>query len=280
MTEFRENLHEGYAQSFGVVEVLFEETNGLQHLMIFESPLHGRVLALDGVVQVTERDNFFYHEMMAHVPILAHGAVTDALIIGGGDGGTLREVLRHSGVCATMVEIDRRVVDLCTEYMPSVGGGAFDDPRADLVIADGLRYVAETDRRFDVILVDSTDPIGPGEVLFTERFYRDCHRCLKPGGVLVNQNGVPFFQGDEVTTSHRRLGAAFRDAWFYTTPVPTYVGGLMTLGWASDDETLRHQSAETLGERFRASGIAPRYYSPGIHVGAFDLPPYIRDLLI
>ncbi|CCQ74114.1 polyamine aminopropyltransferase [Magnetospira sp. QH-2] len=279
MTRFDELLHKGYWQSFEVEEVLFEEKNDLQHLVIFQSPSHGRVLALDNIVQVTEADNFFYHEMLAHLPIIAHGAVTEVLIIGGGDGGTLKEVLRHPGVQATLVEIDQAVVDLCVKYMPSVSAGAFDDPRCDLVIADGLKYVAETDKRFDIIIVDSTDPVGPGEVLFSESFYRDCKRCLKPGGLLATQNGVPFFQPEEVTTTYGRLNPIFEDVWFFQTPVPTYVGGMMTLAWATDDPSLRHQPVEDLVERFVASGITTRYYTPGIHWGSLHLPPYITDMM-
>ena len=240
----------------------------------------GRVMALDDIVQVTTRDEFIYHEMMTHVPILAKGDVTNVLIIGGGDGGILREVLRHTGVeHATMVELDRTVVDLCQEHFPDISDGAFDDPRTDLIIADGVKYVAETDRRFDVVIVDSTDPIGPGEVLFTESFYADCHRVLKAGGVLVTQNGVPFFQPQEATNTFLRMGKAFADNGFYTAVVPTYIGGFMTLGWGTDDASLRDVALPTLQQRFNAAQITTRYYSPEMHQAAFALPPFIRDLM-
>jgi spermidine synthase len=201
------------------------------------------------------------------------------LIIGGGDGGILREVLRHPTVeKAVMVEIDRTVVDLCIEYMPGISDGAFDNPRGELIITDGLKYVAETKDRFDVIIVDSTDPIGPGESLFTDAFYANCKRCLTDGGVLVTQNGVPFFQPEEVTGTHGRLKRLYADAWFYTAAVPTYVGGFMTLAWASDDAALRGQSESTIAERFAAAGVKTRYYTPGVHVGSFQLPAYITAL--
>ena len=282
---FDERLHEewteqGYTQRFRVDRVVFEQKTEFQELVIFETPAFGRVLALDGVIQTTEGDEFIYHEMLAHVPIIAHGRARRVLIIGGGDGGALREVLRHQGIeRAVMVEIDRTVVDLCREHMPGLSDGAFDDPRAELIITDGLEYVAETNERFDVIIVDSTDPIGPGEVLFTSEFYADCKRCLTDGGVLVTQNGVPIFQPDEVTTTHRRLSPIFADVGFYVTVVPTYVGGMMTLAWATDDASLRSQSVEVLSERFTAAGLTPRYYTPGVHVGAFQLPGYISSLL-
>ena len=175
MTEWvSETLHDGYQQRFEVSKVLFSEKTEFQDMVIFENPKFGRVLVLDGVIQTTEKDEFIYHEMMVHTPLLANGAAKRVLIIGGGDGGCLREALRHPGVeKVTMVEIDPTVVDLSREYLPMHSDGAFDDPRTDLVIADGLKYVAESAEKFDVIIVDSTDPIGPGEVLFTDAFYRD-----------------------------------------------------------------------------------------------------------
>ena len=164
MTEwFDETLHPEIGQRLSMDRVLFREKTGLQDLVIFENPRFGRVLALDGVVQTTEGDEFIYHEMLAHTPILAHGGVSRVLIIGGGDGGMAREVLRHASVKhLTMVEIDRGVVDMSREHLPSLSAGAFDDPRLELVITDGAKFVHETGDRWDVVIVDSTDPIGPG----------------------------------------------------------------------------------------------------------------------
>lgn len=272
-------LPKGYAQAFQNTKTLFHEKTDFQELIIFENPTFGRVMALDGIIQVTEGDEYVYHEMMVHVPLLAHGAARRVLIIGGGDGGILREVLRHPVVeKATMVEIDRTVVDLCIKYMPSISDGAFDNPRSDLIITDGLKFVEETNERFDVIIVDSTDPIGPGESLFTQSFYSNCKRCLSEGGVLVNQNGVPFFQPEEVTETHAKLSSLFKDAAFYTAAVPTYVGGLMTLGWGTDNVELRQLDGQTIAERFAATGLSTRYYTPAVHVAAFSLPAFIRNL--
>jgi len=277
---FEELLHKGYAQSFEITNVLFHEKTEHQDLVIFETPTFGRVMALDDIVQVTTRDEYVYHEMMTHVPMLAKGDATDVLIIGGGDGGILREVLRHASVkTATMVELDRTVVDLSVKHLPEISAGAFDDARTDLIITDGVKFAAETNKRFDVIIVDSTDPIGPGEVLFSESFYADCHRCLKDGGVLVTQNGVPFFQGDEVTNTYRRMGNSFADNGFYTAVVPTYVGGFMTLGWGTDDAGLRDIDIDVLRTRFANLGIKTRYYTPDLHKAAFALPQFILDLM-
>jgi spermidine synthase len=276
---FDEQLYPHVRQGLSIEKVLFRERTEHQDLVVFQNPTYGRVLALDGIVQVTEKDEYVYHEMMTHVPILAHVRARRVLIIGGGDGGILREVLRHKSVAhVTMVEIDRAVVDMCLKWMPSIAGHAFEDPRADLVIADGARFVAETDRRFDVIIVDSTDPIGPGEVLFTERFYRDCKRCLSAGGILVNQNGVPFLQPDEIPMTRKRRGKSFKVASFYMAAVPSYYGGLMALGWACDSARAADVPLATLRRRFAAAKLKTRYYSPEIHRGCFALPAFVAAL--
>jgi spermidine synthase len=285
VTWYQERLHthytkKGYAQRFEVTKSLVRTKSRFQKIDIFETRHFGRVLALDGIIQTTEADEFVYHEMMTHVPLLAHGRVRDVLIIGAGDGGILREVLRHKSVRrAVMVEIDGDVVDLCARYMPRLNGGTFKDKRAQVLIADGIDYVRKAEPgSFDVVIVDSTDPIGPGEVLFTDAFYRNCRRILRKGGVMVNQNGVPFFQPEEVTTTKRRLSKIFKDVTFYYAVVPTYIGGMMTLTWASDDPKLRRVPPATLARRFKAARIKTRYYTPGIHTGAFNLPPFIAQL--
>jgi spermidine synthase len=271
---FQELLFDHVRQTFEITSVLYRERTEHQDLIIFETPTYGRVLALDSIIQVTEKDEFVYHEMMTHMPILAHGRARRVLIIGGGDGGILREALRHKTVeHVTMVEIDRAVVDMCLKYMPSIPLKAFDDRRTNLVIADGAKFVAETAERFDVIIVDSTDPIGPGEVLFTETFYRHCHRILTPGGILVNQNGVPFMQADEVTMTYRRRRKSFKDSGFYVAAVPSYYGGFMTLGWATDNKKARDVPLATLRKRF--GKLRTKYYTPEIHRAAFALPAFV-----
>ncbi|GGB90348.1 polyamine aminopropyltransferase [Marinobacterium zhoushanense] len=277
-TTFVETLHNGYGQCFTVDELLFEHRTEHQELLIFRNATFGRVMALDGIVQTTERDEFIYHEMLTHLPLLAHGGVARVLIIGGGDGGMLREVLKHPTVEAvTQVEIDQAVIDMCRRYLPNHSAGAFDDPRANVVIADGVDFVRDTSERYDLIISDCTDPVGPGEVLFTSEFYAGCKRCLNPGGVFVAQNGVAFLQLDEVLNTHHRLSPLFADQSFYCAAVPTYAGGLMTFAWASDDPALRQVALDALDRRYRASGIRTRYYNPQIHAGSFALPQYILD---
>ena len=277
---FNETLYDALNQSFRIDKLYYEQKTDHQHLMIFHNAFLGRVMTLDGVVQTTEKDEFIYHEMMAHVPILAHGSACSVLIIGGGDGGMLREVARHVSVDdITMVEIDSAVVEMAKTYLPNHSDGAFDDPRLDLVISDGMDFVRETEKRFDIIISDSTDPIGPGEVLFTEDFYAQCKRILNPGGVIATQNGVPFFQIDEVLHTAKRMGWHFADQTFYSAAVPTYYGGIMTFAWGSDDASLRQVDIAALRQRFAESGITTRYYTPEIHQSSFALPRYVLDAI-
>jgi spermidine synthase len=280
MHEFSETLYDSYGQQFRVDELLYEVKTGHQHLIIFRNAAFGRVLVLDGVVQTTEKDEFIYHEMLTHVPILAHGHAKRVLIVGGGDGGMLREVTRHQHVThITQVEIDRQVIDMCRRYLPDHSRGAFDDARVTIVIDDGLKYVQHTDDTFDVIISDSTDPIGPGQALFQDDFYAACKRCLAPGGILVTQNGVPFMQLDEIETTARRLSRVFDDWHFYSAAVPTYIGGIMTFGWGTDDKALRHTDIHVLKERFAAADIKTGYYTPEIHNASFALPQYILEAI-
>lgn len=259
-------------------ELVYEEKTALQDLVIFDNARFGRVLALDGVIQLTEADEFIYHEMLAHVPILAHGCARHVLIIGGGDGGMLREVLRHSTVeRVVLVEIDPSVIELSKTWFPHVSDGAFDDPRLQLIIADGAQFVEETGERFDVIICDSTDPTGPGAVLFTSEFYRNCKRALNPKGIFVNQNGVPFLQGFEITDTYLKRKEHFAVATFYMAPVPTYAGGFMAFGFATDCVDYEEVNSEILQKRLHEVKGKMRYYTPAIHRGSFALPPFIQE---
>ncbi len=278
-TWMREPLHADYGQSLRIDELLYDSNTEHQRLRVFQNGTFGRILTLDDVVQTTEGDNFVYHEMLTHVPILAHGNAKRVLIIGGGDGGMAREVLRHKSVeHVTMVEIDAGVVSFSKEYLPMLSQGAFDDPRLNLVIADGAAFMKETDAKFDVIIVDSTDPIGPGEVLFTDSFYGHAKRAMTDGGILVTQNGVPFMQGDELTNTMRAFQALFSDATCYLATVPTYAGGPMAFGWGTDSDA-RHVALDELQTRVALSGLKPDYYTAEVHKAAFALPGYVQKLI-
>ncbi len=281
MAEWSEEvLHDDLRIKIKIGRLLFDSKTEHQRLMLFESKTFGRVLTLDSVVQTTESDEFIYHEMMAHLPILAHGGAKRVLIIGGGDGGMAEEVLKHASVeHVTMVEIDAGVVEFSKQYLPAICRDAFDDERLDLVIADGAKFVAETEQRFDVAIIDSTDPIGPAEVLFTEAFYGNVKHCLNEGGVIATQNGVPFLQRAELTSTLAAFRKLFRDATCYLATVPTYVGGPMAFGWGTDDTSLGEVPEDELKRRFEAAGIDTRYYTPAVHRAAFALPPYIEDMI-
>ncbi len=279
MMTFREKLFKHvYAQEFSVSRVLYQQETGHHSLIIFENELFGHVMALDGIIQTTERDEFIYHETLAHVPLFALGSAESVLVVGGGDGGILREVVKHREVRRIVqVEIDSAVIEMSKQYLPNHSAGAFDDPRLEIVIDDGLRFVRQTEERFDVIISDSTDPEGPGEALFTAEFYQGCHRCLRDGGVLVTQNGVCFLQLEEVRATAAHLKNYFRDYHFFSAAVPTYVGGIMAFGWATDDAVLRDVSPDVIAERYEQSGIKTKYYNPAIHHASFALPQYVID---
>src|SRR3712207_2850639 len=278
-----ETLYGAWCQRFRVRRELARVRSAFQDILVVESHTHGRVMLLDGVVQITEADEFVYQEMLAHVPLLAHGAAERVLIIGAGDGGVLRRVLQHRGVArAVMVEIDGEVIRLAKEHLPGIAGEAWADPRAEVIVGDGIDYVRQARAgSFDVVIVDSTDPIGVGEVLFTDEFYANCARLLTERGLVVNQCGVPFMQADELRETSLRRARAFPDVHAYVAAVPTYVGGLMTLGWAAKDAACRAVPLEEIRRRAEAAGIlgATRYWTPEIHLGAFNLPPYIAEHL-
>jgi spermidine synthase len=274
-----ELLHDDVRQCLKEATLLYDSETGKQRLRVFRNPTFGRILTLDGVVQVTEGDEFIYHEMMAHVPILAHGAARSVLIVGGGDGGLAREVLKHRDVArVALVEIDAGVIEFSKRYLPGIGAGAFDDPRLEIVIADGADFMRREGERFDAILIDSTDPVGPGETLYTDSFYAAARRRLTERGILVTQNGVPFLQPEELRATAAAFRALFRDVGAYLAHVPTYVGGPMALGWGTDGDA-RATDRATLEARFAAAGIATRCYTPELHAAAFALPRYVRDLL-
>jgi spermidine synthase len=271
----------GFRMSYAIERVLYEMQTEHQHLVLFEHKFFGKMLMLDGATQVTTRDEFIYHEMMTHVPIFAHGKARQVLIVGGGDCGIAEEVLKHKSVaCLTQVEIDASVVEFSKEHFAQFTKPVLADKRFDLVIDDGMDYVAKTDRRFDVIIVDSTDPQGPGKVLFTRKFYAACKRCLTAGGVLVTQNGVPFMQPAELVASVGHFRKLFADAGCYIAAIPTYVGGHMAMGWATDSKRLREVPLKTIAERYRRAGRpSTKYWTPEVHKAAFALPRFIVEQL-
>lgn len=261
------------AQAIRVEEILYDHHSGFQHVQVASSALFGRMLILDDAVQTTERDEHVYHEMLVHLPLLAHPTPRSVLIIGGGDGGTLEEVLKHPVAAVPMVEIDREVVDVSRRFLPGIARGAFDDPRASLHITDGIAFVRETRERFDVILVDSTDPKGPGEALFSEEFYRACAAALAPEGILAVQSGSLIYQRDLMALVTRHLSGVFSIVVAYWAAVPAYPGTLWSFTLASPAIDPRRVNPNDLAGRLRERGIdGLRYYFPAIHHAALLLP--------
>lgn len=269
----------GFRMTFKVKKVLYEMHTEHQNLVLFEQPFFGKMLMLDGATQITKKDEFIYQEMMSHVPLFAHGSARDVLIVGGGDCGIAEEVLKHKSVRRlTQVEIDAAVVEFAKEHFPEFTKPVFADKRFESVIDDGMKYVARTERRFDAIIVDSTDPQGPGKVLFSHKFYAACKRCLNKGGVMVTQNGVPIFQPAELASSVSKFRKLFADGTCYIAAIPTYIGGHMAMGWATDNRRLRQTPVKTIAARYRkAGGFSTKYWTPEVQAAAFALPRFIAD---
>ncbi len=267
----------GFAHAYRIEEELYRGRSAFQEIRVVVNAGFGRMLVLDDAVQTTERDEFIYHEMLAHVPLLAHPAPRRLLIIGGGDGGLLEEALKHPLAEAVMVEIDREVVEVTRRFLPQIPGGAFDDPRARLVIADGIRYVSTSAETFDVVLVDSTDPKGPAVGLFSEAFYADVRRLLRPGGLVAVQSGSPLYQLDLLRAVREGLGKAFPVVSTYLATVPTYPGAL----WSFTIGSTGGEPAQTPVEEVarRTEGFGLQYLTPAGFRAAFDLPPFLaREL--
>ena len=257
-------------------EPLHEERSALQLIQVFEHPTFGRMLVLDGLVQTTERDEFFYHEMLVHVPLICHPEPKRVLIIGAGDGGALRRAFAHPSVeHVTMVEIDERVTAVSREFLPSVSAGALDDPRAELRFEDGHAFVLDSRETYDAIIVDSSDPVGPGIVLFSAAFYEACLERLSPDGVFAAQIGTPTLFPGEIRMAMSNATAAFPVAKPYLGAVPTYPGTLWTYLLAGRALEI---DADSASQRASKRSIEGSYWTPGVHAAAFELPRFIEDL--
>ncbi len=262
----------GYRTQWKVTRTLHEEQTPFQHLQVVEMEDFGRALILDGAVQTTVGDEYIYHEMIAHVPLLTHPNPERVLVIGGGDGGTVREVLKHPSVKKVeMVEIDQGVIDACRRFLPETSC-SLDHPKLNLVVGDGLAWVAGRSEEYDVILVDSSDPTGPAEGLFNRAFYQNVHRALKPGGLFVAQTLSPFFHQSLIRDVYKVVSAIFPITVPYLTVVPTYPSGLHCFMMGSK----RHHP---LRQGMREPTWPTRWYTPSVHRAAFQLPPVVAELV-
>ncbi len=256
-----------------VKKILCEEKTPFQHLAVYDTDQFGRMLALDDVIQTTVKDEFVYHEMITHVGLNTHPNPRRVLVVGGGDGGSIREILKHPSVeQATLVEIDERVIAAAREYLPEISC-ALDDPRVRIIVDDGIKHVRENRNTYDMIIVDSTDPVGPAEGLFGKAFYQDVHDALTEDGLFVAQTESPFFNQDIISRVFKDVQSIFPIARLFLACVPTYPGGLWSFTMGSKKYDPRQVNVQALPD------LKTRYYSPSIHLAAFELPPFVSEMI-
>ena len=280
---FTERLHKGYAQTMEISgAALAEEKSKYQRIRIFDTVANGRVLVLDDIVQLTTRDESAYAEMLTHLPLLEHGRARRVMIVGGGDLSIADEALKHRGVKeVVLVDIDGRVVELCREHFAEINASAFADGRLTIEIADAFEYLGRSASRgrFDLIVADRPDPVGPGKALFGESFYDRVKNALAPGGFATFQTGVPFYQPQEIANALAELRGFFPQCGLYLTVVPTYIGGFMALSWAGKGKRLGAPAGiKRARAAFARSKLKTDYYNPDIHAAAFALPEWIKRL--
>lgn len=275
---FTERHTNGVNFSIKVDRQLFSGQSEFQRVDVFDSKEFGRFLALDGYMMLTERDEFIYHEMIVHVPMAVHPNVKKVLVIGAGDGGVIRELCRYETIeKIDMVEIDELVVEVSKKYLPTTAC-CFDDSRLNIYYQDGLKFVRTKENDYDLIIVDSTDPFGPGEGLFTKEFYGNCYKALNDTGIMVNQHESPFYPEDAITMqrAHKRIVESFPISRVYQAHIPTYPSGHWLFGFASKKY---HPIKDFQKTKWNTRGMKTKYYNTGIHVGSFALPNYVEELL-
>ena len=275
---FSENHTPNVKISIRVDRQLYSGKSEFQRIDVFDSPEFGRFLTLDGYMMLTEKDEFIYHEMITHVPMAVHPLVKKVLVIGAGDGGVIRELTRYPEIeHIDMVEIDPLVVEVCRKYLPKTAC-RLDDPRLSIHYEDGLKYVRFKENEYDLIIVDSTDPFGPGEGLFTREFYGNCYKALKEDGIMVNQHESPFYQEDAIACqrAHKRIVESFPISRVYQAHIPTCSSGYWLFGFASKKY---HPILDFKPDEWKKLGIPTKYYTTNLHKGAFMLPKYVEDML-
>jgi spermidine synthase len=254
---------------FKLKRLLYRDKSDYQKIEVIENDYFGRVLLLDDLVQTSERDEFFYHEMLVHPALVSHSSPQNILVIGGGDGGALKEILRCPIKYACLVEIDQQVIDVSKEYFPWLLP-SLEDERTELIIADGIEFIEKTDKKFDIVFVDSSDPAGPSASLHERDFYENLKRCLSLGGIVVSQAGSPFYHLESIKKKDAFLKKLFKNVCFYTSPVPTYPGGSWCFVFLSDEvQPLKIKRDPPRGLK---------YFNLEIHKAAFSLPNFLKDL--
>ncbi|TWI59742.1 spermidine synthase [Halalkalibacter nanhaiisediminis] len=270
---FTEKQTERFGITAKIKRTLHSEKTDFQQLDVIETEEFGNMLVLDGMVMTTEKDEFVYHEMVAHVPLFTHPNPKHVLVVGGGDGGVIREVLKHPSVeKATLVEIGGKVIEYSKTYLPSIAG-ALDDERVDVQIDDGFMHIAQAKDAYDVIMVDSTEPVGPAVKLFEKGFYEGIAKALKEDGIFVAQTDNPWFHSELVTKVYMDVKEIFPITRLYTANIPTYPSGLWTFTIGSK----KHDPLEVEESRFH--DIETKYYTKDLHKAAFALPKFVGDLV-
>jgi spermidine synthase len=257
-----------------VKKTIFSEKTEFQTIDIVETEYFGKMMILDGVIQTTTFDEYIYHEMIVHVPMLTHPNPKKVLVIGGGDGGSVREITKHKSVEQLhWVDIDGEVIDVCKTYLPEWNHMIWENPVIELKIQDGIQHMKESKGQYDVIIVDCSDPVGPGELLFKYDFYKDIHGALKEDGLFVQQTESPFYHKDLIRSIQKDVKSLFPIAKLYTANIPTYPSGLhcFTIG------SKKYDPAMPLAER--VPGFATRCYTPEVHSASFILPKYVKELV-
>ena len=273
---FFEQTEDYYQMGYRITDILFEEKSPFQKVTVYQTARHGKMLCNDDLVMVTEADEFIYHDMITHVPLFVHPNPKKVLIIGGGDGGTAREVLRHESIeKCVMVEIDGAVVEACKQHIPQTAV-AFENPKLELRIEDGVKYVAETDEMFDLVIVDSTDPIGPAQPLFGTDFYRDIYRILNDDGIVVSQGESPFYLSHHQRHLAEIINEVFPILRFYNFHNFSYPGGFWSFAFGSKKW---HPLNDMQVDKIRASKLDFKYYNEDIHRGSFALPNYQKKAI-
>ena len=275
---YTEEHSENVRFSIKVEEQLYSAQSPFQRIDVFQSKEFGRFFTLDGLMMVTEKDEFIYHDMITHVAMATNPNIKKVLVIGAGDGGTVRELTRYSTIeHIDMVEIDKMVVDVCIKYLPQTAC-KLNDKRVNLLFEDGLKFVRTKTNEYDLIIVDSTDPFGPGEGLFTKEFYGNCFNALKEDGILVNQHETPYYDSyaKSMQRAHKRIKEFFPVCRVYQAHIPTYPSGHWLFGFASK----KYDPVKDLdADKWNKLGLKTKYYNTDIHTGSFALPNYVIDLL-
>lgn len=271
---YTEQHTENVRFSIKVTRQLYSGSSEFQKIDVFESTEFGRFFTLDGLIMLTEKDEFIYHDMIVHVPMATNPDIKNVLVIGAGDGGTVRELAKYKSIeRIDMIEIDKLVVDVCKEYFTQTSC-SLDDPRVTVYYEDGLKFVRKKKNEYDLIIVDSTDPFGPGEGLFTREFYGNCYKALKEDGILVNQHENPFYPdyARSMMRAHKRINAFFDVCMVYQAHIPTYPSGHWLFGFASKKY---HPVKDIEEQRWKELGLETKYYNTDIHRGSFALPNYV-----